>query len=169
MSILIRHATIDDMPSVLEIVNYEILNTTAIWDYDIRTLEAQIAILKEKQIKNFPFIVAEKEGIIVGFGTYGDFRFKIGYRFTVEHSVYVHKDFHGNGIGSLLLKELIALAKNQKLHTMIGVIDAENTGSIVFHEKMGFKKNGHLLETGYKFNKWLDSVFVQLMLDDNVD
>lgn len=165
MAITIRQATINDMPSVLEIVNYEILNTTAIWDYDIRILEEQRTIFREKQDKNFPFIVAEKEGTIVGFGTYGAFRFKIGYRFTVEHSVYVHKDFHGNGIGSLLLNELIALAKNQKLHTMIGVIDAENAGSIAFHEKMGFKKNGHLIATGYKFNRWLDSVFVQLILE----
>lgn len=165
MSITIRQATIEDMPSVLEIVNYEILNTTAIWDYDIRTLDQQIAILNEKQEKNFPFVIAEKENKIVGFGTYGTFRFKIGYRFTVEHSVYVHKDFHGNGIGSLLLKELIELAKIQKLHTMIGVIDSENMGSIVFHEKLGFKKVGQIKETGYKFDRWLDSVFMQLLLE----
>ena len=139
MSIAIRPATIEDMPSVLEIVNHEILNTTAIWDYDARTLDQQMAILKEKHEKEFPFIVALKDNIVVGFGTYGTFRYKIGYRFTVEHSVYVHKDFHGNGIGSILLKELIDLAQNQKLHTMIGVIDSENHGSIAFHQKLGFE------------------------------
>ena len=164
MSIKIREASTADMSSVLEIVNYEILNTTAIWDYDIRTLEQQEAILLEKKEKNFPFLIAEKDGKIVGFGTYGTFRFKIGYRFTVEHSVYVHKDFHGYGIGSTLIKELIALAKNQKLHTMIGVIDSENMGSIAFHEKLGFRKVGHIKETGYKFDRWLDSIFVQIML-----
>ena len=81
MSIAIRPATIEDMSSVLEIVNYEILNTTAIWDYDTRTLTQQIAILKEKQEKGFPFIIALKDDKIVGFGTYGTFRHKIGYRF----------------------------------------------------------------------------------------
>lgn len=164
MSIKIRQANYDDMPSVLEIVNYEILHTTAIWDYDTRSLAEQEILFKEKKEKEFPFIVAEKEGKIIGFGTYGTFRFKVGYRFTVEHSVYVHKNYHGNGIGSLLLKELIEIAKNQKLHTMIGVIDAENIGSIAFHKKLGFKEVGHIKETGYKFNKWLDSVFVQIIL-----
>lgn len=165
MSITIRLATIEDMSSVLEIVNHEILHSTAIWDYEIRLLAQQQAIFKEKKEKGFPFLVAEKEGRLVGFGTYGPFRFKEGYKFTVEHSVYVDKDFHGNGIGSLLLKEMIELAKIQKLHTMVGVIDSENIGSIVFHEKLGFEKVGHIKETGYKFNRWLDSIFVQLILE----
>jgi L-amino acid N-acyltransferase YncA len=165
MSITIRTAIIEDMPSVLEIVNYEILNTTAIWDYDIRSLSQQEAIFTEKQEKEFPLLVAIKEDKVVGFGTYGTFRHKIGYRFTVEHSVYVHKDFHGNGIGSILLKELIEIAKIQKLHTMIGVIDSENHGSIAFHQKMGFENVGHIKQTGYKFDRWLDSVFMQLLLE----
>ena len=164
MSINLKMAKENDMASVLEIVNYEIQNTTAIWDYDTRTLEEQLAILKEKQEKKFPFIIALKDEKIVGFGTYGSFRHKIGYRFTVEHSVYVHKDYHGNGIGSLLLKELIELARNQKLHTMIGVIDSENKGSITFHQKLGFEIVGNIKQTGYKFDRWLDSVFLQLML-----
>lgn len=164
MSVTIRKATITDMISVLEIVNYEIANTTAIWDYDIRTLREQEAIFNEKLQKDFPFLVAEIDSKIIGFGTYGTFRFKIGYRFTVEHSVYIHKDFHGKGIGKLLLEELIEIAKNQKLHTMIGVIDSENTGSIAFHKKLGFQEAGHIKETGFKFNRWLDSVFMQLML-----
>lgn len=165
MAITIRTATVEDMSSVLEIVNYEILNTTAIWDYDVRTLTQQIEIFKEKQDKDFPFIIALKEDKVVGFGTYGTFRHKIGYRFTVEHSVYVDKDHFGNGIGSTLLKELIEIAKNQKLHTMIGVIDSENHGSIAFHQKLGFETVGHIKQTGYKFDRWLDSIFMQLLLE----
>ena len=147
MSVIIRQATAKDMIAVLEIVNYEILNTTAIWDYDLRTLPQQTEIFNEKNEKGFPFLVAEKNDTVVGFGTYGPFRFKEGYKFTVEHSVYVHHDYTGNGIGSLLLSELIAIAKLQKRHTMIGVIDAENIGSIAFHERMGFKRVGHIKET----------------------
>lgn len=164
MSISIRPATAEDMSSVLEIVNHEILNSTSIYDYEPRTLGQQIAVFKDKKDHNCPFIVAEKNNAIVGFGTYGPFRFKEAYKFTVEHSVYVHKDYTGNGIGSTLLKELIEMARLQKMHAMIGVIDSENTGSISFHERLGFKRAGQLKETGYKFNRWLDSVFVELIL-----
>lgn len=165
MSISIRQATIEDMSSVLQIINHEILHSTSIYDYKPRTLEQQVIIYREKKNKDFPFIVAEKNEKVVGFGTYGAFRFKDAYKFTVEHSVYVHQDYTGNGIGSALLKELIEIAKLQKMHTIIGVIDSENMGSISFHERMGFKRSGHLKETGYKFDRWLDSVFVQLILE----
>lgn len=101
---------------------------------------------------------------VIGFGYYSEFRFREAYKFTVEHSVYVHPNHHGKGIGKLLLTELIRLAKAQNLHTMIGVIDSENTGSIAFHEKMGFETVGVIKESGYKFDRWLSSVFMQLML-----
>ncbi len=165
MNISIKQATVNDMSEVLEIVNHEIINTTAIWDYDVRTLDQQIAVFEEKKEKEFPFIVAKIDDKLVGYGTYGTFRYKIGYQFTVEHSVYVHKDHHGNGIGKLLLAELISLAKAQKMHTMIGVIDSENTNSISFHEKFGFKTVGFIKESGYKFDRWLNSVFMQLLLE----
>ncbi|AEW86278.1 N-acetyltransferase [Flavobacterium columnare] len=164
MSIQIKEAKFEDLLEILEIINYEILNSTSIWEYDIRTLEQQQKIFEEKKINNQPFLIAIKENKIVGFGTYGSFRFKIGYQFTAEHSVYVHKDFHGNGIGSLLLKELIKIAKKEKIHTLIGVIDSENLGSLAFHKKLGFQEVGHIKETGFKFNKWLDSIFVQILL-----
>jgi L-amino acid N-acyltransferase len=102
---------------------------------------------------------------LVGFGYYSEFRFREAYKFTVEHSVYAHNDFIGKGIGKALLAALISLAKNQKLHTMIGVIDAENQGSIAFHEQFGFKNVGIIKESGYKFDRWLHSVFMQLILE----
>lgn len=109
-------------------------------------------------------MVAEINGKLAGFGLYGEFRFKDGYKFTVEHSVYVASDFKGKGVGGKLLQSLIGLAKQRGLHTMIGVIDAGNTESIRFHEKYGFKKVGTIKEAGFKFNRWLDSVFMQLIL-----
>jgi phosphinothricin acetyltransferase len=97
---------------------------------------------------------------------YSEFRFREAYKFTVEHSVYVSENHIGKGIGKLLLSELIQLAKAQGLHTMIGVIDSENQGSIAFHEQFGFKTVGIIKESGYKFDRWLDSVFVQLLLKE---
>ena len=165
MKIAIRPYQTEDTQAILDIINYNILHSTALYDYNIRTYEQQKAILDDKLAKNFPVIVAEADGQVVGFGMYSEFRFREAYKFTVEHSVYVANDYHGKGIGNLLLAELITLAKVQKLHTMIAVIDAENQGSVSFHEKFGFKTVGIIKESGYKFNRWLHSVFMQLILD----
>jgi L-amino acid N-acyltransferase YncA len=165
MEIHIRTARIEDTEAILEIVNDAILNTTAIYDYDVRTLNEQLDWFREKGQQNFPVIVATDENDkVLGFGTYGSFRLKTGYKFTVEHSVYVREGFSGKGIGKLILSELIEVAKKQKLHTIIGLIDTDNAGSIAFHEKFGFEKAGVLKEAGYKFEKWLDVQLMQLLL-----
>lgn len=163
MAINIRPYKTDDTQAILAIINHNILHSTSLYDYNIRSYEQQKTILEEKINKNFPVIVAELDGIVVGFGMYSEFRFREAYQFTVEHSVYVSEDFHGNGVGKQLLQELINLARKQKLHTMIGVIDSENQGSVVFHEKFGFKTVGIIKESGYKFDRWLDSVLMQLL------
>jgi L-amino acid N-acyltransferase len=164
MAISIRNYQPEDCTVILEIINDQILHGTALYDYDTRTLENQMAILEDKIQKGFPVIVAVENDVVVGFGFYSEFRFRQAYQFTVEHSVYAHPNHKGKGIGHLLLTELIHLAKKQGKHTMIGVIDSENIGSILFHEKYGFEKNGFLKETGYKFDRWLHSVFMQKML-----
>lgn len=164
MEIKIRPYQIEDAPILLEIINYNILNATALYDYEPRTLENQVAILKEKLSKGFPVIVATENEMVVGFGYYSEFRFREAYKFTVEHSVYAHPNHLGKGIGKSILENLILLAKAQKLHTMIGVIDAENQSSIEFHKKFGFEIAGTIKESGFKFNRWLHSVFMQKML-----
>jgi phosphinothricin acetyltransferase len=161
----IRPYKTEDTQAILDIINHNILHSTALYDYNIRTFEQQKNILEDKVSKQFPVIVAELDGKVVGFGMYSEFRFREAYKFTVEHSVYVNEAFHGKGIGKLLLQELIALARKQNLHTMIAVIDSENQSSVEFHEKFGFKTAGIIKESGYKFERWLDSVFMQLILD----
>ena len=121
-------------------------------------------IFEDKISKGFPIIVAEVDNTIAGFGYYSEFRFRAAYQFTVEHSVYADNRYTGKGVGKVLLTELIRLAKAQKLHTMIGVIDSENTTSIAFHKKFGFEEAGFIKESGYKFDRWLHSVFMQKML-----
>ena len=163
MAINIRPYKTDDTQAILDIVNHNILHSTSLYDYNIRSYEQQKTILEEKINKNFPVIVAELDGIVVGFGMYSEFRFREAYQFTVEHSVYVSEDFQSKGVGKQLLQELINLARKQKIHTMIGVIDSENQSSVVFHEKFGFKTVGIIKESGYKFDRWLDSVLMQLL------
>ena len=165
MSVIIRPFEVRDTQAILDIINFNIINSTALYDYNIRTYEQQKSILEDKLSKGFPVIVAEIDSEVVGFGMYSEFRFREAYKFTVAHSVYVNQHFHGKGIGKILLQELIRLAKDQKLHTMIAVIDEENQSSIEFHEKFGFKTVGVIKESGYKFDRWLHSVFMQLILE----
>ena len=165
MEISIRPFNFDDISDILEIVNHYILNTTAVYDYEARTFEQQKEILQYKTEKNFPFLVATINSKVVGFGTYGDFRFKKAYQFTAEHSVYIHPNYQGFGIGKLLLTELISIAKSNKIHTLIAVIDSENSGSVDFHKKFGFETIGVIKESGFKFDKWLHSVLMQLIFE----
>jgi phosphinothricin acetyltransferase len=164
MKIKIRPAIFADIDTILEIVNHQILHSTSNYDYEPHDFEEQKLWFEDKMAKNLPVIVAEFENMPIGYATYGTFRDKIGYQYTVEHSVYVAQEFIGQGIGKLLLGELIQLAKQQGYHVMIGAIDAENAGSITFHEKFGFKVVGTIREVGYKFDHWLDLVFMQLIL-----
>ena len=164
MKITIRPYTIDDANAILEIINYNIVNATALYDYNERTLQTQIAMFEDKSSKGFPILIAIENDIVVGFGYYSEFRFREAYKFTVEHSVYAHQNHIGKGIGKILLEELIIIAQKQNLHTMVAVIDSENQGSIAFHEKFGFKIVGNIKESAYKFDRWLHSIIMQKML-----
>ncbi len=164
METKIRLATPDDLQQILQIVNHNILYSTAVYDYEERSLKDIEMWFADKQLKDWPVIVAEQSGQIAGYGTYGTFRTKEAFKYTVEHSVYVSEGYAGKGIGKLLLNELIKTAKQQGHHTMIGCIDADNKGSIDFHKKFGFTDAGTLKQVGFKFNRWLDMQFMQLLL-----
>ena len=112
-----------------------------------------------------PILVAEINGAVVAYGTYGIFRPWDAYKFSIEHSIYVAKEEQGKGIGKELFKELIIIAKKQGYHTMIAGIDTSNKSSIDFHKKIGFKEIGTLPEIGFKFGKWLDLCFLQLFIN----
>ncbi|MXN90351.1 GNAT family N-acetyltransferase [Flavobacterium sp. Sd200] len=165
MDIKILPAATHHLPGILDIVNHAILHTTAVYDYDPKTPADIETWLNDKQAAQWPVIVAELNGEVLGYASYGTFRFKEGFKYTVEHSVYVSNQHTGMGIGYKLMEELITIAKKKGLHTMIGCIDADNKGSIDFHKKFGFTEAGILTQSGYKFNRWLDLLFMQLMLE----
>lgn len=164
MSFTLRPATIQDVPQILAIVNHAIATSTANYNYEPQTLAEQTAWFESKQQYNFPVWVAVVEDLAVAFGTYGTFREKMGYRYTVEHTIYVQEDQQRKGIGKALLIQLVTQAKAEGYHAMIGGIDAKNAESIAFNQKMGFEIVGHLKEVGYKFDQWLDLCFVQRLL-----
>lgn len=163
--ITIRPAEEKDIAPMLEIYNYAILHTTSVYSYTAHTMEMRRKWFEEKKASNHPVLVAEIDNKVAGFISYGPFRSWPGYRYTVEHSVHVHKDFRRQGIASLLLEKMIEIAKQNGVHAIIGGVDAANDASIKLHEQFNFKQVGHLKEVGYKFNQWLDLVFVELVLD----
>jgi phosphinothricin acetyltransferase len=153
------------LPSIRDILNDAILHTTALWDEEPRTPENIAQWFEARQRGNFPVLGIESaDGTLAGFATYGPFRTQCGYRFTVEHSVYVEKSRRGQGIGHTLMEALIATARANGIHTLIGAIDAANEGSIRFHRAFGFTPCGTIHEAGYKFNRWLNLDFYQLIL-----
>ena len=162
---LIRVATEADLEPTLEIYNHAVLHTTASYDYDPRPWFEHQHWYSDKLEHGFPLLVAEQAGKVVGFATYGAFRAKIGYQYTLEHSVYVHPEFQGCGVGGALMPPLLEAARAQGAHVMMAGIDSSNAGSIAFHRRYGFVEVAVLPQVGYKFGRWLDLTFMQLILD----
>lgn len=155
-----RHAS-----AILDIFNEAIVGSTALFDYKPRTLESMAAWFKAKQSGRFPVIgIEDDSGRLLGFASYGTFRAWPAYKYSVEHSVYVHKDHRGQGLGRQLMIQLIAAARDQDYHVLVGGIEATNAGSIALHESLGFTHAGTIREAGYKFGRWLDLSFYQLTL-----
>ena len=161
----IRPATRDDLPGILEIYNDAVLNTTATYDYEPRTLEHRTQWFEERQRDNYPIFVAVNEGgQVTGWSALNPFHTRFGYRFTSENSVYVAASHRGQGIGKLLLAPLVEAARTRGLHAIIAVIDADNEASIRLHAAYGFEKVGHFKQTGFKFGRWLDVVYMEKLV-----
>ena len=161
---LIRDATDTDLPAILAIHNDAVQHGTAIWSTEPVDIENRRAFLAARRAKGFPFLVADVEGAVGGYASFGDFRPFDGYLRTVEHLVYVHPDYQRRGIASTLLGQLIAQATAAGKHAMVGGIAADNVASIALHIRHGFVETGRLPEVGFKFGRYLDLVFMQKML-----
>jgi len=163
----IRQATEDDLPAMLDIYNEIILTTTAVWQYDPHTLSMRQEWFTIKQQLGHPVYVATEGAALVGFSTFGPFRNWQGYRYTVENSVYVAAHHRGRGIAKLLMPPLIAAAKQLNIHAIVAGIEASNEISIALHQQFGFVEVAHFKEVGFKFNRWLDLKFLQLVIEHN--
>lgn len=161
-TVTLHDATEADLPAIRDIYNHAVEHTTAIWNETLVDLENRRDWFKARKARNFPVIVAMRDGKVAGYASYGDWRAFDGYRHTVEHSVYVEKDCRGHGIGEGLMRELVERAAAAGVHVMIAGIEAENTASIRLHEKLGFRIAGTFLEVGTKFGRWLDLTCMEL-------
>lgn len=153
-----------DFSEVLEILNHEITHSTSNFAYaTLSTADLELIISKKKE-EGFPYIVARLDNRVCGFGTFGPFRPKEGYRCTIEHSVYINQKFQGKGIGFKIFQALKNQAIEGNYTSMIAAIGDENINSIEFHKKLGFKEVGYIPSVAYKFDRSLNLVLMQLLI-----
>lgn len=163
---IIRTATAADAQGLTEIYNHAVENTVAILNETLVDADNRAAWVAQRQDDGFPVLVAEEEGIILGYASYGPWRPFHGFRETVEHSVYVRAGQRGKGLGRKLMQALIEQAKADGLHMMVAAVTAGNDASIKLHESLGFQITARMPQVGQKFGEWLELIFLQLQLDD---
>ncbi|HYX75446.1 MAG TPA: GNAT family N-acetyltransferase [Steroidobacteraceae bacterium] len=153
-----------DLQGLVAIYNDVIATSTATFTTTAVTLDDRREWWRTRIAQGYPVLIARDAHGVAGFGTFGEFRGWPGYRYTVEHTLHVRADARGRGIGTQLLLALMERARLGGKHVMIGGVDADNIGSIRLHERLGFTQAGRLREVGYKFDRWLDLVFLQRAL-----
>lgn len=168
MVIHVRDAVVADVEAITRILDEAIRTSDAIWRSAPYPPGDRAVWFEAQSAAGRPVLVAVDDGVVVGFASYGQFRDNErlpGYRFTVEHSVYVDDGVLGRGVGRRLMDELIARAATDGVHVMIGAVDGGNEGSIRFHERLGFVEQGRLSEVGWNGERWLDLVFMVRRID----
>lgn len=161
---IIREAVDADLDAILEIHNDAILHSTALWTDDpVDRRDRETWFLHQKN-NGQPILVAEIDDEVAGYASYGYWRAKYGFRFSVENSVYVREQFQGRGVGRALMVELIQHAKDHGYHVMVADIEAGNVASIALHERLGFVLEGNVKQLGFKFGRWLDLAILRLPL-----
>ena len=155
-----------NLSDALEIYNYYIINSFSNFEEKKLSLKVFKSLYGKIKSSKLPFIIATQNKVVIGLAFVNKFREKSGYRFTHEHSIYVHPNYLNNGFGSIILNELIIQCKkSKKIKNLIAVIGgSDNTASINIHKKYGFKLIGTIIKAGYKKNKWIDSVYMQKKL-----
>ncbi len=166
---MIRDATEQDLPAIRDIYNDAVLNTTAIWNEQLVDLANRQAWFTARQAQRYPILVAVDNDEVTGYASFGDWRPFEGYRYSVEHSVYVRNDQRGKGLGPRLMQALIERARAGGKHVMVAAIESSNQASLRLHERLGFMTTGQMPQVGIKFGRWLDLTFMQLTLNPGAE
>lgn len=166
---MIRDATEHDLPAIRAIYNDAVLNTTAIWNEQPVDLANRQAWFSARQAQQYPILVTVDNDEVTGYASFGDWRPFEGFRYSVEHSVYVRNDQRGRGLGPRLMQALIERARSCGKHVMVAAIESGNLASISLHERLGFVTTGQMPQVGIKFGRWLDLTFMQLTLNPGAE
>jgi phosphinothricin acetyltransferase len=166
--ILMRDATLADIPVITGIYRHHVLNGTASFEETPPDADEMANRFNAIRDKDLPYLVATSNDKIVGYCYASTYRPRTAYRHTVENSIYVAHDCRGQGIGHLLMTTLIAHCEAGPWRQMVAAIgDSANTASIALHKRHGFEMVGTFKKVGYKFDRWLDSVLMQRPLGDD--
>jgi len=161
--IKLRPAAESDLAAINDIYNYYVLNSTCTYQEQPEQIRARQLWFRNHG-RRHPVIVAVHNKEVVGWGSLSPYHKRAAYRHTVENSVYVHPDWHRRGIGSSLLEDLIRRSRELGHRAIIAAIDSDQTDSIRLHAKYNFQQAGRLRCVGRKFGRWLDVVYMELLL-----
>ncbi len=162
--VIVRTANAGDAQGIAAIYAHHVLNGTASFDTVPPTQAETAERIARITERGWPFIVAEQDGLVIGYAYATQFRDRPAYAATCENSIYVDQSWIGRGIGRLLLSELIARARDYGFLQMIAVVGGGEPASVGLHESLGFVQAGRMKSVGHKFGKWLDTVYLQLPL-----
>jgi L-amino acid N-acyltransferase len=163
MECIVRLARSDDLERINEIYNYFVVHSTCTYQETPETMEARRLWFADHDAEH-PVTVAEVEGRVQGWGALSPFQKRSAYRFSTENSVYVDRDWHRRGLGGVILADLIRRGRAAGHRTIIAGIDATQDASVAIHVRFGFERVAHLKQVGFKFGRWLDVIYMQLML-----
>jgi phosphinothricin acetyltransferase len=162
-AVQIRVARAEDLQAINDIYNHYVFHSTCTYQETSEPMESRRAWFSGHGARH-PVTVAEVDGKVVGWGALSAYHARSAYRNTVENSVYIHHEFHRRGIGTIILKDLIERSRMIGHRAIIAAIDVDQTGSVGLHEKFGFEKVGHFKQLGFKFERWLDVVYMELLV-----
>lgn len=163
--LVIRPSTPDDLPAIADIYGWNVLNGTGTFELEAPD-RAEMGRRRDAVLANgLPWLVAEREGQVLGYAYANLFRPRRAYRFCLEDSIYLAPTAKGQGVGKLLLAELLSQCEARGARQMLAVIgDSANAGSIGVHRALGFEQTGLIRSAGWKFDRWLDVVMMQRAL-----
>lgn len=161
---MIRDVSVNDSQKVVEIYNYYIKNTSITFEEVPLTNEDMKERIMSRNLK-LPWIVYEENNEILGYAYATEWKLRSAYKFSVESTIYLKYDVLGKGLGTKLYKELLNRVESENIHVVIGGIALPNKQSVALHEKLGFVKVAQFKEVGYKFDKWIDVGYWELILN----
>ena len=164
-ALLIRPSTADDLPAISAIYGWNVLNGTGTFELEPPPASEMARRRDDVLSKRLPWLIAERAGAVLGYAYANHFRPRPAYRFCVEDSIYLAADAKGEGVGRVLLAELVARCEAAGARQMLAVIgDSANLGSIGVHRALGFEHVGVMKSAGWKFDRWRDVVMMQKTL-----